>query len=205
MEDDHAIRIKNWHQFQHYRNRRPPWIKLHREILDNYQFHCLPDASKALLPCLWLLASEFENGEIPLEIPMIAFRFHMTEEKVRNCLKELREKDFVSFASMKLASRKQCATPEGEVEREREAEAETRNPALNIEETKRQIALRREYSNERPRTNFERSAAVTDSAIDRVLGVSRKVDARIQPSLPPANGRRDGVGVPRNTVRSKRG
>jgi hypothetical protein len=154
---------------------------------------------------LWLLASEFENGEIPLEIPMIAFRFHMTEEKVRNCLKELREKDFVSFASMKLASRKQCATPEGEVEREREAEAETRNPALNIEETKRQIALRREYSNERPRTNFERSAAVTDSAIDRVLGVSRKVDARIQPSLPPANGRRDGVGVPRNTVRSKRG
>ncbi len=27
-------RIKNWDKFQHFKNRRPPWIKLHREILD---------------------------------------------------------------------------------------------------------------------------------------------------------------------------
>ena len=27
------LTIKNWHKFQHYKDRNPPWIKLHYEIL----------------------------------------------------------------------------------------------------------------------------------------------------------------------------
>ena len=38
------LRIKNWAEFQHYRTRRPPWIKLHRGLLDDYAWHCLPEA-----------------------------------------------------------------------------------------------------------------------------------------------------------------
>ena len=58
------LRIKNWEEFQHYKDRNPPWIKLHRTLLDDYEFSCLQDASKAHLMLIWLFASQCE-GRIP--------------------------------------------------------------------------------------------------------------------------------------------
>lgn len=55
------IRVKGWDEFQHYKDRTPPWIKLHNSLLENYDFECLPDASKAHLLCIWLLASRTNN------------------------------------------------------------------------------------------------------------------------------------------------
>jgi hypothetical protein len=74
-----VLRPKNWAKFQHYKHRRPPWIKLHRELLDDYQFHYLPIASKAVAPLLWLLASEAADGAIPYDPAALAFRLRMTE------------------------------------------------------------------------------------------------------------------------------
>ena len=34
-----ALIPKNWSQFQHYKGRRPPWIKLHRALLDEDDNH----------------------------------------------------------------------------------------------------------------------------------------------------------------------
>lgn len=58
------LHVKNWEEFQHYKDRNPPWIKLHRSLLDDYEFSCLPDASKAHLMLLWLFASQ-NGGKIP--------------------------------------------------------------------------------------------------------------------------------------------
>lgn len=58
------LRVKNWEEFQHYKDRNPPWIKLHRALLDDYEFARLPDASKAHLMLIWLLASQ-SGGRIP--------------------------------------------------------------------------------------------------------------------------------------------
>lgn len=58
------LKVKNWTEFQHYRDRNPPWIKLHRALLDDYEFSCLQDASKAHLMLIWLFASQ-RNGCIP--------------------------------------------------------------------------------------------------------------------------------------------
>lgn len=55
------LSIPNWGDLQHYKDRTPPWIKLHNELLEDYEFECLPDASKAHLLCIWLLASRTEN------------------------------------------------------------------------------------------------------------------------------------------------
>ena len=52
------LRVKGWARFQHYKHRRPPWIRLYRELLDDVTWHRLPVASRALAPMLWLLASE---------------------------------------------------------------------------------------------------------------------------------------------------
>lgn len=58
------LTVKNWEQFQHYSDRSPAWIKLHRAILDDYEFCRLSDATKALLMLIWVLASQ-QNGRIP--------------------------------------------------------------------------------------------------------------------------------------------
>ena len=55
------LRVKNWETFQHYKQRNPPWIKLHNQLLSSYEFSCLHDASKAHLMLIWLLASQCDN------------------------------------------------------------------------------------------------------------------------------------------------
>jgi hypothetical protein len=60
------FRVRNWDKFQHYKNRNPPWIKLHTELLENYDFARLPDASKLLALCIWMLAARSDN-KIPAD------------------------------------------------------------------------------------------------------------------------------------------
>lgn len=128
-----TITPKSWDSFQHYKDRSPSWIKLHRRILDDYDFHCLPDASKALAPCLWLLASEYDAGSIPLDIERIAFRMRMTQEKLRESLKPLIEKGFFTLdgdasRSEQIASEVLAdCLPRGEKRRE---EKEKKAPAI---------------------------------------------------------------------------
>ena len=58
--------VKNWDEFQHYKDRNPPWIKLHNHLLDDYEFEMLGDAAKGHLLCIWMLASRTKN-EMPLD------------------------------------------------------------------------------------------------------------------------------------------
>lgn len=65
------LRVKNWGEHQHYKDRNPPWIKLHRALLDDYEFCQLSDESKAHLVLIWLLASQ-SGGRIPAEPAFLA-------------------------------------------------------------------------------------------------------------------------------------
>ena len=111
---------KNWNTFQHYRDRCPPWIKLHREILNDKQFMCLPLASKAIAPLLWLLASESKNGEFDASIDELSFRLRITSKEVEQGLNPLINNGFFIDASTMLAPCLQLARPETEREGERE-------------------------------------------------------------------------------------
>ena len=46
------LRPKSWNEFQHYKRPHPPWVKLHKRLLDDFEFQSLPIASKALAPML---------------------------------------------------------------------------------------------------------------------------------------------------------
>jgi hypothetical protein len=109
---------KNWTVFQHYKDRCPPWVKLHRELLNDKQFMCLPVASKALAPLLWLLASESKTGEFDGSIEELVFRLRFTVKEVEAGLKPLIDKGFFLSASGVLADCLQGAIPETETERE---------------------------------------------------------------------------------------
>lgn len=110
---------KSWKDFQHYKDRNPPWIRLHKALLDNYDFQCLPVASRALAPMLWLVASDSVDGNFDATPERLAFRLRQTEQEITKALKPLIEKGFfdvVQGASSALAERKQSAVPETETE-----------------------------------------------------------------------------------------
>jgi len=65
------ISVKNWSNFQHYKDRDPPWIKLHRALLDDYEFSKLPDSCKCHLMLIWLYAAR-NNGVVPEDAEFLA-------------------------------------------------------------------------------------------------------------------------------------
>jgi hypothetical protein len=128
------LRPKNWRDFQHYKNRNPPWIRLHRSLLDNRDFHCLPVASKALAPLLWLLASESVEGLIDASADNLCFRLRMSEKDLNAAIRPLIDKGFfdvVQEASEMLADGLRDADSETE-ERQRQSAAcaASASPAL---------------------------------------------------------------------------
>lgn len=73
------LRIKNWEAFQHYKDRNPPWIKLHRSLLDDYEFSALEDVAKGQLMLIWLFASQNE-GKIPQDAKFLERKLGLTEK-----------------------------------------------------------------------------------------------------------------------------
>ena len=118
------LQPKNWAVFQHYKDRCPPWIKLHRDLLNDRVFMRLPIASKALAPMLWLLASETKDGQFDGSLDELVFRLHITPKEYEDGLKPLIDNGFFTIASGVLAECYQVAIPEREGETERETETE---------------------------------------------------------------------------------
>ena len=54
--------VKNWGLFQHYKDRNPPWIKLHFSLLSSSDWVMLDDASRVLAVASMLVASR--NGGV---------------------------------------------------------------------------------------------------------------------------------------------
>ena len=136
------MKVAGWSGFQHYLKRRPPWIKLHRTLLDNPEFMRLPVASKALAPLVWLLASESANaGELP-PISDISWRLRMQESEVIAALIPLVSGGFIEDASNTLAACLQDALPERERETETEGEREPPiSPTLTATNERTETAL----------------------------------------------------------------
>lgn len=63
-EQPSQLKVRNWEQFQHYKDRNPPWIKLHFALLSSEDWVTLDDASKLLAVVCMLVASR-NNGMIP--------------------------------------------------------------------------------------------------------------------------------------------
>ena len=118
------LQPKNWAIFQHYKDRCPPWIKLHRDLLNDRAFMRLPIASKAIAPMLWLLASESKDGVFDGSLDELVFRLHISEKEYKDGVKPLIDNDFFVVVSGVLAERLQIAIPETERETETETKKE---------------------------------------------------------------------------------
>lgn len=122
------ITPKNWSSFQHYKDRSPSWIKLHRGLLDDFTFARLPVASRALAPLLWLLASEYEEGQITASPEELAFRLRLSDSDLMDALRPLIDSGFF-IASEPLADCKQDACLEKRREEKENIEKKEKNGA----------------------------------------------------------------------------
>lgn len=112
------LRPRNWSEFQHYKNRCPPWIKLHRGLLDDFEFNSLPLEARALAPMLWLLASEDKSGVFDADAEKLAFRLRTTAQQVDSALRAL------CAQGLFVAAQNACPESEGETEEESKTEAD---------------------------------------------------------------------------------
>jgi hypothetical protein len=107
-------------------------VRLHKTLLDNYEFQKMGSEARALLPMLWLLASEDADpisGNVPYSVPKISFRLRLSLEVVEQALTEIWQAGFIEcdgqcYESVP-ASLRNCyetVTPETETETETETE-----------------------------------------------------------------------------------
>jgi len=81
------MKIKNWDRFQHFKDRKPIWIKLYRDLLDDLNWHELDPKSAKALVMIWLIASE-DLGTLP-ETKTLAFRLRMSEKETKEVVTRL--------------------------------------------------------------------------------------------------------------------
>jgi hypothetical protein len=121
MKLKYPFHIKNWERFQHFNNRRPPWIKLYRDLLDDIEWHQLNAVASKVLVMLWLMASE-TDGYLP-DIKTISFRLRMSEQEISEAILQLNHwVEAVDIGA--ISSRHQDDPLEREVETETETELE---------------------------------------------------------------------------------
>lgn len=118
--------VKNFERFQHYKDRAPPWIKLYNELLDDYEFGALPDASKMHLIAIWLLASRSEN-KIPCDATWVGRRINANSKVDLDLLErngfiivnqELHSMEQVASKTLADCKQDACLETEGEKRRE---------------------------------------------------------------------------------------
>lgn len=139
-----TIRVLNWREFQHYKDRDPPWIKLHqRKLLDKPEWRRLSGAGAKLLVDVWMLAAGSKEGEVTLPLADLGYRLRMPVVRLARGLRELRTVGLVELSKQMLAdaaTTQALDAPEGEGETEGE-ERERTTAEPRVPETTGHIAM----------------------------------------------------------------
>jgi hypothetical protein len=109
----------NWHQYQHYKDRSPTWIKSYTRLIDgdSIEFSRLSDAQKWQMHAITMLASR-HNNSIPCDPAWISERLHLSSKLDLKALEATGMLEIVDVASNVLAECKQDATLEKSREEE---------------------------------------------------------------------------------------
>ena len=181
-----GARIKGWSKFQHFKDRRPPWIKLYRDILEDPDWHDLDGDTAKILVALWLIGSEDEDqeGNLP-DTRRLAFRLRVTEAKVNQALNKLShwlERDDIDLISIG----HQHDAPETETETEKRQIKETEK--RQIKETEKKTLSRPGDVSEQVWNDFlqqrkQVKAPVTETALAGIQREAAKAGWSLEQAL----------------------
>lgn len=115
------VRIVNWESFQHYKDRNPPWIKLHRELLTSETWVSSSNDDRVLAIAIMMLAAEC-NNLIPANPRYIQRRAYLEKEPDLSGLVSLK---FIEIIEQSDSASKPLASARPETEnRDREQKEE---------------------------------------------------------------------------------
>lgn len=98
-----TIRVVNWREFQHYTHRAPPWIKLHRTLLQKPGWRKLSGSAAKLLVDLWVIAAGSKEGEVSETVSELAYTTRRPVAGVYRDLGALATAGFVELSKQTLA------------------------------------------------------------------------------------------------------
>lgn len=158
------FRIKNWSSFQSYKDRNPPWIRFHKSTLDDYAFQKMSVEARALLPMLWLIASEDSNpvtGLIRIGYEGISFRLRRPENELKQTIREILLAGFLIEISLEESISYESVTKVEKIRKAEERREETES------EKRQRIFLNKKSKgtkNEKP----NRAKAARDAALSAI-------------------------------------
>lgn len=135
-------RIIEWSRYQHYKDRDPPWIKLHRDLLTSQTWVMLTDASRVLAVACMLVAAGTDN-KIPTNPEFMKRRAYLNKVDFAPLVEVgfvelVNDNNTVSDASkteQTLAFGTECSSETEKRQSREEAEAEQGARAPDAQET----------------------------------------------------------------------
>ena len=114
-----TISIVSWDEFQHYRDRDPPWIKLYRDILTSSPWLLGTDISRLVQIALILLAARYKN-EIPYS-PIILKAAHLdcTKNQLETSVLFLQSVEFIKIQGLNGKALASCYAEQSRAEQSR--------------------------------------------------------------------------------------
>lgn len=88
--DARYLRVKNWGDFQHYRDKEPKWIKLYAKILRDGRFGELDEPVQWQLVRIWMIASQsdrFTRDGDGRRVPVLSY----DEKNLRRAISSLKK------------------------------------------------------------------------------------------------------------------
>ena len=122
------FRITNWADYQHYRDRNPPWIKLHRHLVTSEMWVICDDASRVLAIACMMIAADFD-GCVPADPVYVMRRCYLHQMPD---FRPLVDSGFLEDASGLLACCKRDAISETEKSREEQRQTLARKIRASV-------------------------------------------------------------------------
>lgn len=177
-----TISIKNWEQFQHYKDRDPPWVKLYRDLLTSESWVLGSDLSRVVQIASVLLAPRYGN-KIPLRFGLLkkVMSLDCEEEQFNSAVQHLCDANFFeiqSDANTQIVSEQSASTPLASCT----SETEQRRVDQSREET----------DTERVRASVSRGAKTPAEKVDNAFSDYESFQ-RVKDAYPKFSGRQDWI------------
>lgn len=174
------MRIKNWSKFQHFKDRRPPWVKLYRDLLDDMEWHELDSEAAKVLVMLWLIASE-GDGVLP-GTKELAFRLRTTEKSIKTVVSKLGH--WLEHGDIRAISERYQDDPtETEGETDTEAEKRQKGPRFRARDFLLACNVSEQVADDWLLHRKAKNAAPTKTAIDGIEREAAKAGVSLQAAL----------------------
>jgi len=101
MSEERWIVVRNWDRFQHYKDRRPVWIKLYPELLHDEEYRGLSLSQSGMLAGLWMLYADSRGVLSETRARQELGRSAADARRVREHLISLNDAGFIDIVASK--------------------------------------------------------------------------------------------------------